>query len=56
MSSSLQTVLALAVVAAAVIGLAYSFFGKRHSSGCGGGGCGAVSPEVKKLQARLRRQ
>lgn len=55
MSSSLQTVLALGLAALAVAYLLWSWFGPRKKSGCGGtGACGAVSPEVKKLQARLK--
>ncbi|MFZ5496408.1 MAG: hypothetical protein ACOZE5_13875 [Verrucomicrobiota bacterium] len=51
MSSSLQTLLALGLVALALAFLLRSWFGKKkNSSACGGGACGAVSPEVKKLQ------
>ena len=53
MSSSLQTFLALGLVALAVAFLLRSWLGKKKSSGCGGA-CGAVNPEVKKLQARLK--
>ena len=55
MSSSLQTVIALAVVVLAAAWLLRGWFGKKKSSGCSSQGCGAVSPEVKKLQARLKR-
>jgi len=55
MSSSLQTVIALVIVAATVTWLSWRLFAKKKSPGCGDGGCGAVSPEVKKLQARLKR-
>lgn len=54
MSSSLQTFVALAAVSIAVAYLLYSWLGKRKQSGCGSEGCGAVSPEVKKLQAKLK--
>ena len=54
MSSEFQTLAALAVVALAAIGLVRHAFKKRKQSGCGGGECGAISPEVKKLQARLK--
>ena len=54
MSSSLQTVIALALVALAAGLLLWSWFAKRKQPGCGGD-CGAVSPEVKKLQAKLKR-
>jgi attachment p12 family protein len=55
MSSSLQTIIALAIVALAIAWLIYNAMRKRHSSSCGGGECGAISPEIKKLQARLKR-
>jgi hypothetical protein len=55
MSSSLQTILALAAVVLAAAWLLRGWFGKKKSSGCSSQGCGAVSPEVKKLQARLKR-
>jgi hypothetical protein len=54
MSSSFQTFVALAVVALALAYLLYSWLGKRKQSGCGSEGCNAVSPEVKKLQAKLK--
>jgi hypothetical protein len=53
MSSFLQTVIALAVVALAAVLLMRSFLNKRKQPGCGAD-CGAVSPEVKKLQAKLK--
>ncbi len=53
MSSSLQTFIALGLVALATAFLLRAWFAKRKSPGCGGT-CGAVSPEVKKLQARLK--
>jgi hypothetical protein len=55
MSSSLQTLIALGIVAIAAAWLVYSAVKKRRSSGCGSEGCAAVSPEVKRLQARLKR-
>lgn len=55
MSSSLQSLIALGLVVLALAFLLRSWFGKKkNSSACGGGACGAVSPEVKKLQAKLR--
>lgn len=53
MSSSLQTLIALAIVALAAALLLRSWFGKRNKPGCSGT-CGAVSPEVKELQAKLK--
>ena len=55
MSSSLQTILALSLVALAAVFLLRLWFSKKKKSGCGGGACGAVNPEVKALQARLKR-
>jgi hypothetical protein len=54
MSSSLQTIIALTLVALAAALLLRSWFGKKKSSGCGHESCGAVSPEIKKLQAKLK--
>jgi hypothetical protein len=54
MSASLQTILALALVAAAAALLLRATLRRRKNPGCGGA-CGAVSPEIKKLQAKLRR-
>lgn len=56
MSASLQTLLALGLVTLAVAYLLWTWFGPKKKSGCGSSGaCGAVSPEVKKLQAHLKR-
>ncbi len=55
MSSSLQTLIALGLVALALAFLLRSWFGKKKSSGCESAGCSAISPEVKKLQAKLKR-
>jgi len=55
MSSSLQTILALVVVALAAAWLLRGWFAKKKSSGCASEGCSAVSPEIRKLQAKLKR-
>jgi hypothetical protein len=55
MSSTFQTVAALVIVAIAATWLVARAIAKRKNPGCGSD-CGAVSPEVKRLQARLRRQ
>ncbi len=55
MSSQLQTVLALVVVALAATYLVLRALAKRKHPGCGTE-CGAVSPEIRKLQARLRKR
>ncbi|HWA87395.1 MAG TPA: hypothetical protein VG710_14300 [Opitutus sp.] len=54
MTPEFQTLAALAVVAVAATWLVLRALAKRRQPGCGGD-CGAVSPEVKRLQARLRR-
>jgi len=54
MSSTLQTVIALAIVAVAAMLLVRFWLKRRKNPGCGAD-CGAVSPEIKKLQARLKR-
>ena len=55
MSSFLQTVIALGIVALSASWLVFNAVRKRKQPGCGSEGCGAISPEVKKLQARLKR-
>ena len=55
MSSSLQTLIALGLVSLALVFLLRSWFGRKKTSGCDSEGCSAVSPEVKKLQAKLKR-
>jgi hypothetical protein len=54
MTPALQTILSLVVVGIAAVWLVRRAFRKDHTKGCGGGECGAVSPEVKRLQARLK--
>lgn len=54
MSSSVQTLIALGLVALAAAFLLRSWLRRKKSSGCGSEGCSAVSPEVKKLQAKLK--
>jgi hypothetical protein len=55
MSSILQTIIALALVAVAAGWLIYLAARKKSSSGCAGAGCSAVSPEIKKIRAKLKR-
>ena len=55
MSSTLQSIIALVLVLLALAYLVWNFFLKRKPPGCGSAGCDAVSPEIKKLQAKLRR-
>ncbi|SDR95322.1 FeoB-associated Cys-rich membrane protein [Opitutus sp. GAS368] len=55
MSPQLQTIIALAIVAVTVAWFAWRSFAKRKNPGCGSEGCAAVSPEVKKLRAKLKR-
>jgi hypothetical protein len=53
MTPEVQSVLALVAVGIAAVWLVRRAFRKK-SGGCGGGDCGAVSPEVKKLQVKLK--
>lgn len=55
MSATLQTVIALAIVAGAAGLLLRSWFSQRKSPGCGSENCSAISPEIRKLQAKLKR-
>ena len=55
MSPSTQTIVAIVIVAIAATLLVRSWLKKSKNPGCSSEGCGAVSPEVKKLQARLKR-
>lgn len=54
MSSSLQTIIALTIVAITATLLLRSWFSKRKQPGCGSEGCSAVSPEIKKLRSKLK--
>ena len=56
MTSDLQSILALAIVALAVTYLTLRVVRKRRGSSCGSGDCGALSSDVKKLQAHLRKR
>lgn len=53
MSPRLQTILALVIVAVAFAWLVRRALLKRKHPGCGSD-CGAVSPEIRRLQARLK--
>ncbi len=55
MSSSVQTIIALAIVAVTVAWFVWRALARKKNVGCGGEGCAAISPEVKKLQAKLKR-
>ncbi|HYP18072.1 MAG TPA: hypothetical protein VEQ65_12745 [Opitutus sp.] len=55
MSPEIQTLLALAVVALAVGGLVWRSLARRRNPGCGTD-CGAVSPELKRLQSQLSKR
>ena len=46
---------ALGLVALAAGWLIWRAFRRRGSGGCESGECHAISPEVKQLQARLKR-
>jgi hypothetical protein len=53
-SADFQSIAALVVVAFAATGLVLRALAKRKQPGCGSD-CGAVSPELKRLQARLKK-
>jgi hypothetical protein len=55
MSSSLQTILALGLVALAAVFLLRSWFSRKKKSTCGGA-CGSVNPEIKELQSKLKQR
>ena len=54
MSATLQTIVALALVALAALLLLRFWFSKRQKPGCGSESCSAVSPEIKKLRSKLK--
>ena len=54
MSPTLQSILALAIVALAVIWLVRRALAKRKNPGCGGD-CGCPSSEVKAAAAKILR-
>jgi hypothetical protein len=54
MSPELQSLLALLAVGIAAVWLVRRAF-RKNAHGCSGEGCGAISPEVKELQQRLKR-
>ena len=53
MSPALQSIFALAIVALAATWLVRRSLAKKKNCGCGDD-CGAVSPELRKLQARIK--
>lgn len=53
MTPQVQTIVALVIVALAAVWLVVRALAKRKQPGCGTD-CGAVSPEIRKLQARLK--
>ena len=55
MTPETQTFVALAIVALVAVWFVARAVAKRKQPGCGSD-CGAVSPEMKKLQARLTRK
>jgi len=55
-NDTLQRILALVIVAVATVLLVRRTLARRKHPGCGSGGdCGAISPEVRKLQSKLKR-
>ncbi len=55
MTPEFQTIAALIVVALAASYLIVRALRKRRNPGCGSD-CGAISPEIRKLQARLKQR
>lgn len=55
MSASAQTVIALLVVALAAAGLVWRAVAARGRHSCGGGECGAVSPDARAFLKKLKR-
>jgi hypothetical protein len=56
MTSEIQTIAALLVVAIAAAWLVRHALVKRQQPGCGGGDCGAVSPDAQALLKKLRKR
>lgn len=54
MTPNIQTIAALLIVALVVAAFVVRGIIQRRNPGCGGGECGAISPEMRKLQARLK--
>jgi hypothetical protein len=56
MSPDFQTIAALTIVGITVVLLVRSLVRKKKNPGCSSGGaCGAVSPEIRKLQRKIRK-
>ena len=55
MSAQIQTIVALVIVGLAVGWLVLAAIRRRKAPGCGSEDCGAVSPEIKSLQKKLRK-
>jgi hypothetical protein len=55
MSSSWQTIAALAIVALTAAWLVRGAVRKSRTPGCGSEGCGAISPDAKALRRRIKK-
>jgi hypothetical protein len=55
MTSEIQTIAALLVVAVAATWLVRRALVQRQQPGCGGGDCGAVSPDARALRKKLKK-
>lgn len=56
MTSEIQTIAALLVVAIAAAWLVHRALVKRQQPGCGGGDCGAVSSDARALGKKLKKR
>ncbi|MEY4939752.1 MAG: hypothetical protein RIQ93_1487 [Verrucomicrobiota bacterium] len=54
MTPTFQTTAALLIVALVAAAFVVRAIKRRRNPGCGGGDCGAISPEMRKLQARIK--
>jgi hypothetical protein len=55
MTPGQQSIVALAIVALAAGWLLWRLFSRRSPRGCGNPECHALTPEMKKFQATLKR-
>ena len=56
MTPGQQSIAALGLVALAAGWLVWRALTKRHQPGCGGEACGAISPDVRALRKKLKKE